>query len=141
MRISDWSSDVCSSDLSVTPLDRQRHASHGVRLPHSYAWCSQTKAVPINVEEFAVAALQMPIAFVIDATGRHDVAAVLALHGDRNAFVDPDGRWLAEHYVPAYLRRFPFCSFVHGAAAQTKDRKRVVSGKSVSVRLDLGGTR
>src|SRR3546814_4459815 len=61
----------------------------------------------------------MPIAFVIDATGRHDVAAVLALHGDRNAFVDPDGRWLAEHYVPAYLRRFPFCSFVHGAAAQT----------------------
>src|SRR3546814_9968534 len=62
---------------SVTPLDRQRHASHGVRLPHSYAWCSQTKAVPINVEEFAVAALQMPIAFVIDATGRHDVAAVL----------------------------------------------------------------
>src|SRR3546814_14097755 len=29
---------------SVTPLDRQRHASHGVRLPHSYAWCSQTKA-------------------------------------------------------------------------------------------------
>src|SRR3546814_16867587 len=119
MRISDWSSDVCSSDLSVTPLDRQRHASHGVRLPHSYAWCSQTKAVPINVEEFAVAALQMPIAFVIDATGRHDVAAVLALHGDRTAFVDPDGRSPAEHYVPASLRRLPFCSFVHGAASPT----------------------
>src|SRR3546814_17332542 len=60
----------------------------------------------------------MPIAFVIDATGRHDVAAVLALHGDRNAFVEPDGRWLAENYVPAYLRRFPFCAFVPGAAAQ-----------------------
>lgn len=98
---------------AVTALDRRRHAGHGVRVPLSYAWCAQAKAVPINVEEFAVAGLQMPIAFVVDATGRFDAAAVLALNDGKNAFVDSTGQWLPDHYLPAYLRRFPFCSFAN----------------------------
>jgi len=102
----------------VTPLDLQRHAGCGVREPHSYAWCAQTRAVPINVAEFGIAALQMPLAFVTDASGHYDAAAVLALRGAGNAFVDRDGRWLADRYVPAYLRRFPFCSFTHGDAGR-----------------------
>src|SRR3546814_11165819 len=31
MRISDWSSDVCSSDLFAVALHRHRHAEHGQR--------------------------------------------------------------------------------------------------------------
>lgn len=106
----------------VTPLDLQRHAGCGVREPRSYAWCAQTHAVPINVAEFGVAALQMPLAFVTDATGQYDAAAVLALRGAGNAFVDRDGRWLAERYIPAYLRCFPFCSFTHGDPALAGER-------------------
>src|SRR3546814_1316100 len=42
MRISDWSSDVCSSDLSVTPFQPY---SGVVVLPISTAPCSRSRAV------------------------------------------------------------------------------------------------
>src|SRR3546814_19911671 len=81
MRISDWSSDVCSSDLH-----------HGL----------QRRAHPGEVGE-AVAARSHDDGVVVMAEGGQKVAG--GSHGDG------------------------------------EDRKSVVSGKSVSVRVDLGGRR
>src|SRR3546814_11560634 len=78
MRISDWSSDVCSSDLRRPPRSASQSCSRNVRAKLS---------------------------------GPPETAAATAGRGSK------------------------------GASAAMADRKSVVEGKSVSVRVDLGGRR
>src|SRR3546814_11141557 len=97
MRISDWSSDVCSSDLYVA--SRKNEPVDG-RLAWLF-WIAQGVGVLVKG----------PITPLIS------VLTVLVL------FVfERDGQWLKK-LKPA------------------RDRKSVVEGKSVSVRVDLGGRR
>src|SRR3546814_20081595 len=97
MRISDWSSDVCSSDLTLTPVEVIGH--------------------------------------LYEAFGRGDLDALLA-------YVHPDVEWCqteagARHPVIDQGR-----GVGHDAVrVYFADRKRVVKGKSVSLRVDLGGRR
>src|SRR3546814_14613007 len=101
MRISDWSSDVCSSDLDSTPsVLRTSTTRDGVR---NTRYQQQFRGVPVYGEHVVVSE---------DANGQ-----VRALFGRKI-----DG-------LAAELR------------AVAPDRKRVVSGKSVSVRVDRGGRR
>src|SRR3546814_18706540 len=91
MRISDWSSDVCSSDLSDCPAQAADRA-------HAAARCAMPRRYP-------------PAARV-----RRRRAARA---GEASCAKAPPSR--------------------HPSFRQ--DRKRVVKGKSVSVRVDLGGSR
>src|SRR3546814_13942706 len=121
MRISDWSSDVCSSDLEA----KERH--------------------PLINEKRFLGALHDPMEGHVDPAGVTQAYAksariagaeierftrVLELHPL------PDGGWevvtdkgtlRAEHVV--------------NCGGLWADRKSVVEGKSVSVRVDLGGRR
>src|SRR3546814_20870598 len=91
MRISDWSSDVCSSDLH---------------------WAPTTTTLLIST----------------------------VLHGKRKSGIQtgrtavPSQTWLQPAAFAAFFR-----SPASGLSAA--DRKSVVSGKSVSVRVDIGGRR
>src|SRR3546814_18977849 len=93
MRTSDWSSDVCSSDLRVGVADRRLEKSLGIS----------------------------------GRIGRHDLEA-----GDMSV---PAG------IVLAVLGRDPGGCAVRAAEHDraSQDRKSVVLGKSVSVRVVLGG--
>src|SRR3546814_12172084 len=97
MRISDWSSDVCSSDL---------HRRIPARVGHQRRTLGHLVA---DVPE-ALDVLEVGFAEVVPDAGVwwHDVRLVAAV---------------ADHIVRAL------------------DRKSVVSGQSVSVRVDLGGRR
>src|SRR3546814_14300669 len=99
MRISDWSSDVCSSDLQgdhspfrAVPKRAQQHGTSGSRA-HDHHW------------------LALPLYSAIQV--------VLLPHAPGNA---PSTHQQQKQ---------------HGV----KDRKSVVQGKSVAVRVDLGGRR
>src|SRR3546814_11290633 len=92
MRISDWSSDVCSSDLTSSAWPRASCAS----------------------------------------TGRRDEGrAACGAHRPRAGAPSPRRP----------VRRHPGRALAEVDAAVRADRKSVVSGKSVSVRVDLGGRR
>src|SRR3546814_14150616 len=123
MRISDWSSDVCSSDLQVF-AGFLVHALHGqlhLAAVHADALHLHGVAFLHHVGN-GVDALRRQLADVDEAVARtqevHEGAEVDHLH--YLAVVD-----LAD----LRLR--------HDRA----DRKSVVEGKSVSVRVDLGGRR
>src|SRR3546814_20356738 len=101
MRISDWSSDVCSSDLAAgtVPFYRQRFAEAGVDPAAAVTWGSIAR---------------LPILKRSDLQGAGEAIKTTALpksHGRRHD-IETSG-----------------------------DRKSVVEGKSVSVRVDLGGRR
>src|SRR3546814_12572476 len=90
MRISDWSSDVCSSDLATDHTESIGHARLGAEVVH------------LVVEQEAGA---------------------------------------LDHYATAVIQVEGVGVADRVAIGVDEDRKCVVSGKSVSVRVDLGGRR
>lgn len=87
-------------------LDRQRHADHKLVGKPDYRFARGANSVPLTAGEFATAARFYPIVFTSgDTVGP---VAVLGLRDHTNLFVSEDGEWAAGHYVPAYVRRYPF---------------------------------
>ena len=83
-----------------------------VRIPPADSlpnFCLQTNAVPLSFTEFGVACRDYPLAFTSTDGGRSYAAvAVLGMAGNENLFVT-NGRWDESTYLPAYVRRYPFC--------------------------------
>jgi hypothetical protein len=72
------------------------------------AFARGLNAIPISYTEFALVAREYPIVFT--ATGKDNFApvAVLGMATGENLY-DQGGSWAPGVYVPAYVRRFPFC--------------------------------
>ena len=91
----------------IVPLTKQ----HRVLLPEisklPLVFRSLT-ALPLSYTEFAVACRDYPIAF-IGGDGNFVAMAVLGMENQQNLFVTPDGGWEPGIYLPAYVRRYPFC--------------------------------
>src|SRR3546814_11250683 len=102
MRISDWSSDVCSSDLFDIALD----------------------LIGLADRELEIAALHAGIERLVRDHRRGALGGGFLLGGH-----------LSLHPLPGKIAG-PGCG-----PTRQGDRKSVVSGKSVSVRVDLGGRR
>ena len=92
----------------VVPLTKQ----HRVALPEAGkvppAFRGIT-ALPLSFTEFAVACRDYPIAFIGGEGGTYLAMAVLGLENQQNLFVTADGGWDPAVYLPAYVRRYPFC--------------------------------
>src|SRR3546814_15443382 len=119
MRISDWSSDVCSSDLGAT-LDRPKHAA----LPNQDASPSFSPTVTsgIRPQLSASGGRHIPIRTGARSDNllslpRHDKAA-----GRAGGLLSEGGR-------------------SGTGSAYSRDRKRGVEGKRVAALRDLGGRR
>ncbi|MCX7961756.1 MAG: SapC family protein [Burkholderiales bacterium] len=66
-------------------------------------------AVPVSYTEFARASHDYPIVFTSGDGGKTFApVAVLGLAAGENLYLD-GSRWASGVYVPAYVRRFPFC--------------------------------
>jgi hypothetical protein len=81
------------------------HAGMGLPQPLSLTFAAKSNAIPLNLEEFAFAARHYPIAFA--GAGELFPIAVVGMRTAENLFVQ-DGAWAPDHYVPAYVRRYPF---------------------------------
>jgi len=91
---------------SIVPLSSQLHPNHKVRNRSVFPEAHKTHAVPLTVDEFVMAQRYYPIVF-----GLGDNPAPLALLGlseGVNLFVDAEGNWRTDTYIPAYVRRYPF---------------------------------
>src|SRR3546814_20189279 len=104
MRISDWSSDVCSSDLRrlLTPSNFPSSRCNDGEPPQKFPWTQATTQL------------------------RRDARRVDG--GARDRLVPDHRRGVDRRQEPTRL-------------PHQRDRKSVVKGKSVSVRVDLGGSR
>jgi hypothetical protein len=88
-------------------LSKEAHAHLGMNPPaQPFAFAAKIRAVPITVSEFANAMKHYPIVFT--APTNIVPLAVVGVIDDVNLFIDENGNWDPEAYVPAYLRRYPF---------------------------------
>lgn len=85
-------------------LTRERHGELALKSGEDFRFAARTNAVPVTDVEFVEAARAYPIVFVGDPV---QPVCVLGLEPE-NLFVDGQGRWAGERYIPAYVRRYPF---------------------------------
>ena len=88
------------------PLDKVKHVKLGLNSKFSLSFTKNINAVPVNLIELPQLCHFYPIAFSPDENATP--VAILGLRDSENLFVDDEGRWLADSYVPAYIRRYPF---------------------------------
>lgn len=100
----------------IEVLDSVRHAGLGLAEQASLGFARGANSVPLNAVEFAAACRCYPIVFA--GAEPCTPLAVLGLREGENLFVDAEGRWAEDHYVPAYVRRYPFI-FHQGADGKT----------------------
>src|SRR3546814_20736098 len=120
MRISDWSSDVCSADLrpwkrAFRSRLRATYSSAGMLRSQAQYWSSSSRPARARRSASLAFSADCWLSDICSNSSR-----LLELRSARTA-----GERLSHH---------AFCLAI-------SDRKSVVSGKSVSVRVDLGGRR
>lgn len=72
-------------------------------------FCRKANAVPVTYSEFAAACRDYPLTFITTNEGKSFTpVAVLGVAGGENLFVR-DAKWDESVYLPAYVRRYPFC--------------------------------
>jgi hypothetical protein len=100
------------------------------------AFVRGSNAVPVSPTEFQPAAREYPIVFTSADDGKTFApVAVLGLTNGENLFASASG-WAAGTYVPAYLRRYPFC-MARVAAGEAEQQRRLICIEKE--RLDEGG--
>lgn len=88
------------------PLEPARHGDLALKEEIGFGFAAKVNALPLNMVEIPQAAAHYPIAFSPDGQGTP--LAILGLRDDENLFVDADGNWAENAYIPAYARRYPF---------------------------------
>lgn len=88
-------------------VTRESHGTLGITRPSEpFAFAKAARAIPLTLGEVTTAMRHYPIIFT-----HHEnpmPLAVVGLVDDENLFVDEKGEWALDHYVPGYLRRYPF---------------------------------
>lgn len=102
-------------------LNKEQHGQLGMSNPTKrFGFCSKVRAIPITVGEVPAASQDYPIVFM--GMDNPALLAVVGLIDDVNLFVDENGNWEANRYIPGYARRYPF-----GLANETgSDRMAIV---------------
>jgi hypothetical protein len=90
------------------PLNRTQHKDLRLKGLQSLKFASNVHSVPLTGVEFALAARDMPILFAGASVEDAGPMALLGLRQNENLFVDANGVWEANTYVPAFVRRYPF---------------------------------
>ncbi len=88
------------------PLDAKKHANLSLKKNFGFAFTAGVNAVPINMIEMPQICHYYPIAFSPDANATP--VALLGLRDNENLFLQADGGWDENAYIPAYIRRYPF---------------------------------
>ncbi|MGA3397591.1 MAG: SapC family protein [Acetobacteraceae bacterium] len=79
--------------------------------PSDYGFAAGSNSIPLVAEEFFAAQAHYPIVFA--GTEHPSPVAIVGLRDNENLFVDADGTWRADSYLPLYVRRHPFI-FIKG---------------------------
>jgi len=87
-------------------LSRARHGKMSFKPLKDYSFARDVNSVPVHIGEFPLVVRHYPIVFT--KTPPVAAVAILGIAKGQNLFVDEQGRWKEDTYIPAYVRRYPF---------------------------------
>lgn len=88
------------------PLTPARHGARSLKRMTHFKFARAVNSVPLNLNEVALAARHYTIVFTAGEPA--SPAVVLGVRDGQNLYVENWGGWSEDHYVPAYIRRYPF---------------------------------
>lgn len=101
-------------------MTKEAHGEIGLTMPsRRFGFCSKVRAIPLTVSEIPAAMKDYPI--VLMSMEQVVPLAVVGLTTDVNLFVDDNGNWEENRYVPGYIRRYPF-----GLASESSGERMAV---------------
>ncbi|MEM6310404.1 MAG: SapC family protein [Pseudomonadota bacterium] len=118
---------------SLVPLTADRHSGMYLTENRNYEFASVANAIPVTADEFTATLRTYPIVLA-----GSEIPTPVALVGTKvgsNDYVESDGSWSAQSYVPAYVRRYPF-AFVQESV--TSDRNILCADLS-SIQFETSG--
>lgn len=90
------------SPEAVSP---DRHGNKGLALSGDLSFAAKAHVIPLMAAEMPAAMRSYPIVF----SGPDLMPMVVTgIREGENLFIDAAGTWAEPHYVPAYVRRYPF---------------------------------
>lgn len=92
---------------SAVPFDKDKHRRLGIESRRAL-FARHLSFIYLTTAEFPRASHDYPIAFVRDGLGVIVPVVITGLETGTNLFIDDTGVWNANHYCPAYVRRYPF---------------------------------
>lgn len=88
-------------------INKEQHGDLGVtQIDSRFDFCAKTRAIPITVSEIPAAMKDYPVVFA--SPDQMVPLAIVGLVDEINLFVDENGNWEANRYIPGYIRRYPF---------------------------------
>lgn len=94
-------------------------------------FCRRLNAIPVSYSEFARASHDYPLVFISGDNGKtFGAVAALGLQNGQNLFADATGTWDKRVYLPAYMRRYPFCMAKITVDNMTKNERIVCVAQS-----------
>jgi hypothetical protein len=103
------------------PLNRAEHKDLRLKAVPNLKFAMNTHSVPLTGAEFGVAARDLLIVFAGDTVAEAGPIALLGLRQSENLYVDAEGQWAPNVYVPAFVRRYPFVLAEKPAGAQAAE--------------------
>ncbi|HET6788659.1 MAG TPA: SapC family protein [Aquabacterium sp.] len=92
----------------ITPINREQHRQLRIKASDKHlSFARETNSLLLAVTELPLAALDFPCVFVSSGE-QHTMVAVVGLRDKDNLYIDGDGRWDPNSYLPAFIRRYPF---------------------------------
>ena len=89
-------------------LNKIQHKNKSVAEVSDFLYSKNLINAPIALSEFFEACKNYPIFFAKDKDNKWFSPALLGYKEGENLFVDKKGKWKELHYIPAFIRGFPF---------------------------------
>jgi hypothetical protein len=96
-------------------LNSVTHKTVNIAPVTRYTFAKGLNSVVVVGQEFLESAKHYPIVFTKTANDEIIPVAILGLRNNENLFVDEEGHWRGERYVPAFFRRYPFILVANAA--------------------------
>lgn len=89
-------------------VNKIAHKENSIKEVKDFSYAKNLTSAPITVTEFFEACKNYPILFAKDKNNDWFASVMLGFKENENIFVDNKGNWDKLHYVPAFVRRYPF---------------------------------
>ena len=99
---------------NLQPISKIEDLNKSIKEAKGFAYAKEQISTPITVAEFYEACKDYPILFAKDGNGAWMATAMLGYKEKENLFVDAQGAWEKQRYVPAHIRRYPFIFVKNG---------------------------
>lgn len=84
------------------------HKNSSIKQVENFLYAKEQVSVPVTIAEFFEACKNYPILFAKDTNNQWFASVMLGYKEKENLFLDENGTWAKNHYIPAFIRRYPF---------------------------------